>query len=101
MRGNRLATSPSRTALMRGMPPATLALADRLGQWTAQHTQETVRTLLQEEHHVSWSVTTIRKIMADLNADLTPLTHEAQVEHLLKLLQQAHDSTGPHRPVLT
>lgn len=80
---------------------ATIALADRLGQWTAQHTQETVHRLLQEEHHVSWSVTTIRKIMADLSAELAPLTHQAQVEHLLKLLQQAHDSKGPHRPVLT
>ena len=80
---------------------ATLALADRLGQWTAQHTQETVHRLLQEEHHVSWSVSTIRKIMTDLSADLTPLTHQAQLEHLLKLLQQAHDSKGPHRPVLT
>ena len=80
---------------------ATLALADRLGQWTAQHTQETVHRLLQEEHHVSWSVTTIRKIMTDLSAELAPLTHEAQVKHLLQLLQQAHDSKGPHRPVLT
>lgn len=80
---------------------ATLALADRLGQWTAQHTQETVHRLLQEEHHVAWSVTTIRKIMADLSAALGPLTHQAQVEHVLKLLQQAHDSKGPHRPVLT
>jgi hypothetical protein len=80
---------------------ATLALADRLGQWTAQHTQETVHRLLHEEHHVSWSVTTIRKIMADLSADLAPLTHQAQVEQLLQLLQQAHDSNGPHRPVVT
>ena len=80
---------------------ATLALADRLGQWTAQHTQETVHRLLQEEHHVSWSVTTIRKVVADLSAHLAPLTHQAQVEHLLPLLQKAHDSKGPHRPVLT
>jgi hypothetical protein len=80
---------------------ATLGLADRLGQWTAQHTQETVHRLLQEEHHVSWSVTTIRKIMTELSADLAPLTHQAQVDYLLKLLQQAHDSKGPHRPVLT
>jgi hypothetical protein len=80
---------------------ATLALADRLGQWTAQHPQATVHRLLQEEHHVAWSVTTIRKVVADLRAALTPLTHEVQVEQILKLLQQAHDSQGPHRPVLT
>ena len=80
---------------------ATLALADRLGQWTAQHTQETVHRLLQEEHHVAWSVTTIRKIMADLSADLAPLTQQAQVERLLQLLKQADDSKGSHRPVLS
>ena len=80
---------------------ATLALADRLGQWTAQHTQETVHRLLQEEHDVSWSATTIRKISADLSVALAPLTPQIQVEQLLHLLQQAHDSKGPHRPVLS
>ncbi len=80
---------------------ATPALAGRVGAWTAQYTQATVGHLLREEHHVSWSVETIRKVAADLSAGLAPLRHDAQVEQLLKLLQQAHDSKGPHRPVLT
>jgi hypothetical protein len=80
---------------------ATPALARRVGAWTAQYTQETVRQLLREEHHVSWSVETLRNVAAGLSAGLAPLSHDAQVEQLLKLLQQARDSTGPHRPVLT
>jgi len=80
---------------------ATPALASRLGSWTAQHTQETVRQLLREEHQVAWSVDTLRNVVAELSAGLTPLRHEAQVEELLTLLQQAQDSKGGHRPVLT
>lgn len=80
---------------------ATLGLAERVGQWTAQHTQETVRRLLQEEHQVAWSVDTIRKVAADLSEGLAPLTQQAQVDELLKLLQQARASKGPHRPVLS
>jgi hypothetical protein len=75
--------------------------AGRVGAWTAQYTQETVRQLLHEEHHVSWSVDTLRNVAADLSAGLVPLRHEAQVEQLLKWLQQAQDSKGSHRPVLT
>jgi hypothetical protein len=80
---------------------ATAALASRVGKWTAQYTQETVRQLLQEEHHVSWSVATLRSVAADLSAALAPLTHQAQVDYVLALLQRAHDSKGAHRPVLS
>jgi hypothetical protein len=80
---------------------ATPALASRLGIWTAQHTQETVRQLLQEEHQVAWSVATLRHLVAELSAGLAPLRHAAQVEELLTLLRRAQDSTGAHRPVLS
>jgi hypothetical protein len=80
---------------------ATPALANRVGLWTAQYTQETVRSLLREEHHVAWSVETLRNVVADLSAGLAPLTHQGQVERLLELLQKAHDSQGSHRPVLS
>jgi len=80
---------------------ASAALASRVGQWTARHTQETVRQLLQEEHHVPWSVATLRAVAADLSAALAPLTHQAQVDYVLALLQKAHDSKGAHRPVLS
>jgi hypothetical protein len=77
------------------------ALASRVGAWTAQYTQATVRQLLHEEHHVSWSVATLRNVAERLCAGLAPLRHDAQVEQLLKLLRQAQESKGPHRPVLT
>jgi hypothetical protein len=80
---------------------ATPALAKRVGAWTAQSTQETVRNLLAEEHSVSWSVATLRKVAADLSSGLAPLCHDAQVQELLSWLQKAQDSKGPHRPVLT
>ena len=80
---------------------ASAALANRVGKWTAQYTQETVRQLLHEEHHVSWSVATLRSVAANLSAALAPLTHQAQVDYVLALLQQAHDSKGTHRPVLS
>ena len=80
---------------------ATAALADRVGRWTAQYTQETVLALLREEHDVTWSVATLRKVAADLSTALAPLTPQAQVDYVLALLQKAHDSQGAHRPVLS
>jgi hypothetical protein len=80
---------------------ATAALASRVGQWTAQYTQETVRQLLKDEHNVAWSVATLRNVAAELSAALAPLTHQAQVDAVLALLQKAHDSKGAHRPVLS
>jgi hypothetical protein len=80
---------------------ASAALASRVGQWTAQYTQETVLQLLRQEHQVSWSVATLRTVAADLSAALAPLTHQAQVDHVLALLRRAQDSKGRHRPVLS
>jgi hypothetical protein len=80
---------------------ATAALVSRVGMWTAQYTQETVLALLREEHGVAWSVATLRKVAADLSTALAPLTHQAQVDYVLALLQKAHDSRGAHRPVLS
>jgi hypothetical protein len=80
---------------------ATTALADRVGRWTAQYTQETVLSLLREEHGVAWSVATLRNVTANLSSVLAPLTHQAQVDYVLALLQKAHDSKGAHRPVLS
>jgi hypothetical protein len=78
---------------------ATTALASRVGMWTAQYTQETVLALLREEQRVTWSVATLRNVAAALSAALAPLTHQAQVDAVLALLQKAHDSKGAHRPV--
>lgn len=80
---------------------ATPALTERVGQWSAQHTQKTVLALLQSEHDVGWSAETLRKVAATLSAALAPLRHEAQVKQVLAWLDQAQQSSGPHKPVLS
>lgn len=79
---------------------ATPALTERVGQWSAQHTQKTVLALLQSEHGVGWSAETLRKVTATLSAALAPLRHAAQLQQVLAWLDQAHKSSGPHKPVL-
>lgn len=79
---------------------ATPALAERVGKWAAQHTQKTVLDLLKQEHAVSWSVQTLRKVTATLSEALIPFRQAAQVDLVLKWLQEAYDGGGAHRPVL-
>jgi hypothetical protein len=79
---------------------ATPALAERLGLWSAEHEQEQVRTLLRQEHGVSWSVPSLRKVTAALRDGVAPFRQEAQQARLLELLAQAASSKGRHRPVL-
>ena len=80
---------------------ATPALASRLGVWTAQHTQETVRSLLREEHHVCWSVETLRKVVAELSTQLAPFRHAACVVQVLDWLEQARQQPGPYPVTLS
>jgi hypothetical protein len=79
---------------------ATPALAERVGQWSAEHEQGQVRRLLGHEHGVSWSVTSVRKVTAALRDGLESFREEAQLAKLLELLEKADQSKGRHRPVL-
>jgi hypothetical protein len=79
---------------------ATPALAERVGLLAAEHEQEQVRTLLRQEHAVSWSVTSLRKVTASLRDGLASFREAAQVAKVLELLAQADASKGKHRPVL-
>jgi hypothetical protein len=79
---------------------ATPALAERVGGWAAEHEQEVVRTLLVQEHGVSWSVSSLRKVTASLRDGLASFREPAQVERLVELLTKAFASKGRHRPVL-
>src|SRR6202789_3114805 len=79
---------------------ATPALAERVGLWSVDHEQEQVRTLLLQEHNVSWSVTSVRKVTAALRDGLASFREEAQVARVLELLTKAFASKGKHRPVL-
>src|SRR3984893_7509734 len=79
---------------------ATPALAERVGLWSAEHEQEVVRTLLVQEHNVSWSVKSLGKGTAALRDGLASFREEAQVARLLELLAKAFAARGRHRPVL-
>ena len=72
-----------------------LELAGRVGAWTAQHTQATVQTLLAEEQGVTWSVTTLRQVAAELSRGVQPLTQAAQVAYLLEQLKKAQARKAP------
>jgi hypothetical protein len=79
---------------------ATPALAERVGVWSAEHEQEQVRSLLQQEHDVHWSVKSVRKVTASLRDGLASFREETQVAKVLELLDKADRSRGRHRPVL-
>ena len=80
---------------------ATPALAHRIGAWTAQYTQETVRSLLDTEHHVAWSVGTLRAVVADLSEHVAAFSPAARVAQVLAWLDQAARSPGPYPPTLS
>jgi len=79
---------------------ATAALAERVGQWSAQATQEQVRAVLRRDHGVCWAVPTLRKVTQSLSAGMAEFREAAQVAKLQALLQQAEASPGTHRPTL-
>lgn len=79
---------------------ATPALAERVGWWSAEHEQQRLRTLLQQEHGVSWSVKSLRKVTASLRDGMAPFREECQLAKLLEWLEKARKSKGKHRPVL-
>jgi hypothetical protein len=79
---------------------ATPALAERVGRWSAEHEQDAVRNLLRAEHGVSWSVTTLRKVVGAVRDGVAGPGEQARVERLLELLTEAEQSSGKHRPTL-
>jgi hypothetical protein len=79
---------------------ATPALAERVGRWSSEHEQEQVRTLLRQEHGVTWSVKSLRKVTASLRDGLASFRAPTQAAKVLELLTKAFASRGKHRPVL-
>jgi hypothetical protein len=79
---------------------ATPALAERVGRGSADHEQDAVRDLLRAEHGVSWSVTTLRKVVGAVRDGVAGPGEHARVERLLELLAEAEQSSGKHRPTL-
>jgi hypothetical protein len=79
---------------------ATPALAERVGRLAGQSTQEELRTLLQRDHHVSWSVTVLRQVTAAVSAGIAPHVREVQRQTVLDWLAQARRSRGRRGVVL-
>jgi hypothetical protein len=68
---------------------------------SSQHTQEQMRTVLQRDHHVCWSVQVLRAVAAAVSAGIAPCLRAAQQQRLLEWLAHAHKSRGRHRPTLS
>jgi hypothetical protein len=79
---------------------ATPALAERVGRWATEHEQTQVLTLLRQEHGMTWSVKSLRKVTAALREGLASFRPSTQVAKLLELLETAFATRGQHRPVL-
>jgi hypothetical protein len=79
---------------------ATPALAERVGQAAATSTQNTVLAQLKRDHGVSWSVATLRKVVAEVSEGMEPHRHDASVAQVLNWLEHAHASRGSRKPVL-
>jgi hypothetical protein len=79
---------------------ATPALAERAGRWAADHEQSAVRALLRAEHGVSWSVPSLRTVVAAVRDGVAGPGEQARVERLGELLAAADQSSGRYRPTL-
>jgi hypothetical protein len=79
---------------------ATPALAERIGGWAADHAQRQVLEMLNHDHGVRWSCTTLRRLLGSLSAGMAPHRHAAQVEQVVSWLHQARASKGRLQPTL-
>jgi hypothetical protein len=80
---------------------ATPALAERIGYWGTEHTQNEVLEIVQRDHGVSWSYTSLRKLLGCLRAGMAPHREGAQVEQVLGWIEQARAAKGRFRPTLS
>jgi hypothetical protein len=80
---------------------ATPALAERVGYWSTDHTQQEVLEMVQHDHGVTWSCTLLRKVLGTLRAGMAPHREEAQVDEMVSWIEQARASKGRYRPTLS
>src|SRR5206468_11333328 len=64
-------------------------------------TQQTVLKRLKQDHGVGWGVKKLRQVAAFISDEMAEQRQQVQVEKLLELLQQATDSRGRHKPVVS
>jgi hypothetical protein len=79
---------------------ATPALTERVAQAATATTQNAVLATLKRDHGVSWSVASLRKVIAGVATGMEPHRHEAMVAQVVAWLEQADQSRGGRKPVL-
>jgi hypothetical protein len=81
----------------------TPALLERLAHYLAENgaTQKQVLERLRDAHGVGMGVKRLRQVTEFVSAAMEEQRPGAQVEQILKLLEQAQASRGRHRPVLS
>jgi hypothetical protein len=79
---------------------ATPALAERVGELAAGHTQQEVLERLKQDHGVKWSVDVLRKVTAAVSEGVAEHLHASQKAQVLDWLGQADASQGRRAIVL-
>jgi hypothetical protein len=72
-----------------------------VGQWSTDHTQQEVLELLEKEHGVPWSCTSLRKVLGSLRDGMAPHREACQVDQVVSWIEQARASKGRFRPTLS
>jgi hypothetical protein len=80
---------------------ATPALAERVGRWSTDHTQHEVLELLEKDHGVHWSCSSLRKVLESLRNGMAPHREVCQVDQVVRWIEQARASKGRFRPTLS
>jgi len=82
---------------------ATPALAERVAFYHAQAGASQQRTLqcLRAVHQVRWGVKKLRQVTAALASALDEQRQSVQADQVLRWLEQASATTGPHKPLLS
>jgi len=63
-----------------------------VGQWSTDHTQQEVLELLEKEHGIQWSCTSLRKVLGSLRDGMAPHREVCQVEQVVSWIEQARVS---------
>jgi hypothetical protein len=79
---------------------ATPALTERVARAAAATSQGVVLATLKRDHGVSWSIASLRKVIAAVATGVEPHRHDAAVARVLDWLNRADQSRGNRRPVL-
>lgn len=75
---------------------ATPALAERVAMHASQETQEAVRSILERDHDIHWSVKTLRNVTSEVSLGMTAHLHARQLAQVFSWLEQAWRSRGKH-----